>query len=132
MEEIPYIPFGVAKDAVTHALPRVLDGLSQPIHVPFPLGSHLESTVYVRLLNYAMHKVCDMVCNVCGPTKCYVTCLNLTVLFKICFRDYSSVRRHSQLPEETFITSHFQSLKASMFVCIFAPLLWNTSIKIIS
>ena len=50
VEEIPYIPLGVIKGVITQSLPQVLNGLSQPIHVPFPLGSHLESTVYVCML----------------------------------------------------------------------------------
>ena len=44
---IPYISLGVTENVITQQVPPYDDGFSQPIHVPFPLGSHLESTVYV-------------------------------------------------------------------------------------
>ena len=44
---IPYITFGETQGVVTQAVPDFDDGISAPIFVSFPLGSHNQSTVYV-------------------------------------------------------------------------------------
>ena len=44
---IPYITFGETEGVFTQAVPDFDDGISAPINISFPLGSHVESTVYV-------------------------------------------------------------------------------------
>ena len=46
---IPYIQLGVTEGVATHTVPESDDGTSSPIYVSFPLGSQLQSTIYVRL-----------------------------------------------------------------------------------
>ena len=44
----PYIMLGVTEGVETYFVPRSLDGVSPPVNVDnFPLGSQVESTVYV-------------------------------------------------------------------------------------
>ena len=44
---IPYIDLGVTEGVVTQSVPNYDDGTLSPIYVSFPLGSQLQSTVYV-------------------------------------------------------------------------------------
>ena len=53
----PYVNLGETVGVETHVVPAYDDGISEPIHVQFPFGHQLQSTVYVSsfLLIGVMH-----------------------------------------------------------------------------
>ena len=45
---MPYISLGETAGVFTEFVPRLVDGVSRPIFIDFPLGTQREQTVYVR------------------------------------------------------------------------------------